>query len=34
MAAIQGGFPGVAIRLELQEDGTWQHDMKLLPRAA
>lgn len=34
MAAAQGGFPGVAIRLELQADGTWQHDMRLLPRAA
>ena len=34
MAAVQGGFPGLAIRLELQEDGTWQHDVRLLPRAA
>ena len=34
MAPAQGGFPGVAIRLELQKDGTWQHNMRLLPRAA
>jgi hypothetical protein len=34
MAAVQGGFPGVAIRLELQKDGTWQHNMRLLSRAA
>jgi hypothetical protein len=34
MAPAQGGFPGVAIRLELQKDGTWQHDMRLLSRAA
>jgi hypothetical protein len=34
MARVQGGFPGVAIRLELQKDGTWQHNMRLLARAA
>ena len=34
MASVQGGFPGVSIRLELQQDGTWQHNMSLLPRAA
>jgi len=34
MAPVQGGFPGVAIRLELQNDGAWQHNMRLLPRAA
>ena len=34
MAPAQGGFPGVAIRLELQKDGTWQHNMRLLARAA
>src|SRR5215475_2305532 len=34
IAPAQGGFPGVAIRLELQKDGTWRHNMKLLPRAA
>jgi len=34
MAPAQGGFPGVAIRLELQKDGSWRHDMRLLSRAA
>ncbi len=34
MALAQGGFPGVAIRLELQKDGTWRHNMQLLSRAA
>lgn len=34
MARTQGGFPGVAIRLELQKDGSWQHNMRLLSRAA
>jgi hypothetical protein len=34
MAPAQGGFPGLAIRLELQKDGTWRHNMKLLSRAA
>jgi len=34
MAPVQGGFPGLALRLELQSDGTWQNNMKLLPRAA
>ena len=34
MAPAQGGFPGVAIRLELQKDGSWRHNMRLLSRAA
>ena len=34
MAPAQGAFPGLAIRLELQKDGTWRHNMKLLSRAA
>lgn len=34
MASGQGGFPGIAIRLDLQNDGTWRHNMNLLSRAA
>jgi len=34
IAPAQGGFPGLAIRLDLQKDGTWRHDMQLLARAA
>jgi hypothetical protein len=35
MVPAQGGFPGIAIRLdELQKDGTWRHNMRLLSRAA
>src|SRR5262249_4815863 len=34
MAPVQGSFPGVAIRLELQQDGSWRHNMRLLSRAA
>jgi hypothetical protein len=34
MTPAQGGFPGIAIRVELQRDGTWRHNMQLLSRAA
>jgi hypothetical protein len=34
MAPVQGGFPGVAVRLELQTDGSWRHNLKLLSQAA
>jgi hypothetical protein len=34
MAPAQGGFPGLMIRLDLQKDGSWRHNMQLLSRAA
>jgi hypothetical protein len=34
MAPAQGTFPGVSLRLELQQDGSWQQSMKLMPQAA
>ena len=34
MAPAQGGFPGLAVTLELQKDGKWRHNMRLLPFAA
>ena len=34
MSPSQGAFPGIAIRIELQKDGTWRHNMRLLSRAA
>jgi hypothetical protein len=34
MAPIQGSFPGAAITLQLQADGSWRHDLKPLSRAA
>jgi len=33
MAPAQGAFPGIAIRLEQQKDGTWRNSMKLLAKA-
>jgi hypothetical protein len=34
MAPSQGSFPGVVLKLELQKDGSWRHNMKLLTHAA
>jgi hypothetical protein len=34
MAPAQGGFPGMTLRLELQQDGRWQHSLQLMSRAA
>lgn len=34
MAPAEGTFPGIALRLEQQNDGTWRQSMTLLPRAA
>jgi hypothetical protein len=34
MAPAEGTFPGVALRLELQQDGSWSQSMKLMPKAA
>jgi len=34
MSPVQGKFPGIAIRLEQQKDGTWRNSMKLLSAAA
>ncbi len=34
IAPIQGSFPGAAVTLQLQTDGSWRHDLTLLPRQA
>jgi len=34
MAPAQGGFPGLAITLTMQKDGSWRHNMRLLSQAA
>jgi hypothetical protein len=34
MAPAQGGFPGLAVTLTIQKDGSWRHNMKLLSQAA
>ena len=34
MAPDQGGFPGMTLRLELQQDGRWRHSLQLMSRAA
>jgi hypothetical protein len=34
MAPAAGTFPGMALRLELQKDGSWRQSIKLMPQAA
>src|SRR5215831_16007055 len=34
MAPIQGSFPGAAITLQLQADGSWRHNLRLLSQEA
>jgi hypothetical protein len=34
MAPAEGTFPGMALRLELQKDGSWRHSMTLMSKAA
>ena len=34
IAPARGTFPGVSLRLELQQDGSWRHSVKLMPKAA
>ena len=34
MAPADGAFPGIALRLEQQKDGTWRHSMKVMSKAA
>jgi hypothetical protein len=33
MAPARGTFPGVAVTLTMQKDGTWRHNMRLLTAA-
>ena len=33
MAPTQGAFPGIAVTLTLQRDGTWRHNMRMLHAA-
>ena len=34
MAPARGAFPGILIRLELQQDSTWRHSVQLMSQAA
>jgi hypothetical protein len=34
IAPATGTFPGVSLRLELQQDGTWRQSVTLLSKAA
>ena len=33
MAPAEGTFPGMALRLELQKDGSWRHSAQLMSKA-
>ncbi|MCC6776502.1 MAG: hypothetical protein IT537_07685 [Hyphomicrobiales bacterium] len=33
LAPAQGAFPGVAVTLTMQKDGSWRHNMRLLTAA-
>jgi hypothetical protein len=34
MAPAAGTFPGMTLRLELQQGGSWRQSIKLMPQAA